>query len=196
MQRRASLALILLVALTGCAGEADIYAVIQDRLYAPSDFKFAASNKTFRAVIAGNPFKTIAARTLHDDVLAAMQPTNWWQPLPFTPKTVFTDEPKGLHNERYHVVVALNPDEEKAWYRAPCAGNGIPPTQGAHDTVKVRMYFCRDTVPLSLSHGTLSALVSPNEARFKRMITRLAMELFPQRRTDNDCVGFRLAVRC
>ncbi len=196
MRQYTSIALFVLLALSGCAREADVYAIVQDRAYSPSEFKHAAANKAFRTVIAGNPFKSAQTRAVHDGVLAAMQTANWWQPLPFTPKTVFTETPKGLHNARYHVVVALNPDEGKNWYSAPCAGQGKPPTLRATEEIKVRMIFCRDTAPLSISHGTLPGPATPDETRYKRMITRLTMELFPQRRDDHNCIGSRRKGSC
>ncbi len=197
MQRSTSLALLILLALGGCTGEADVYSVVQDRAYRPAEFKAAAANKAVRTVIAGNPFRMAPQRVTHDAVLAAMQTVNWWQPLPFTPKTVFTEQPRGQHNPRYHVVVALNPDEAQSdWYDAPCAGNGLPPTLAPTETITVRMYFCRDTAPLSLSHGVLPGPATPEETRFRRMITRMTMELFPQRRRDRDCFGAARNRRC
>lgn len=197
MQRFVCPVFVILITLGGCAGEGDVYSVVQDRAYRFSEFKAAAANKTFRTVIAGNPFKTTSTGAAHDAVLTAMQPVNWWQPLPFTPKTVFTERPRGAHNPRYHVVVALNPDEAKnGWYDAPCAGKGAPPTRGPGEDITVRMYFCRDTVPLSLSHGTLEGSASPDAPQFRRMVTRMTMELFPQRRNDRDCLGLRRKNRC
>lgn len=198
MRRSTSLILLLLLALSGCAGEPDVYAVIQDRAYSPSEFKAAAANKAVRTVVAGNPFtQTTPMRVTHNAVLAAMQPVNWWQPLPFTPKAYFTDTPKGQHNPRYHVVVALNPDDAGSdWYDAPCAGKGAPPTLEPSENLTARMYFCRDTAPLSLSHGTLPAPTSSDDKRFRRMITRMTMALFPQRRDDRDCFNARRKGRC
>lgn len=96
MRRCTCLIVLLLLTLSGCAGEPDVYAVIQDRAYRPSEFKATAANKAVRTVIAGNPFtQSTPMRITHNAVLAAMQPVNWWQPLPFTPKAYFTDMPKG-----------------------------------------------------------------------------------------------------
>lgn len=197
MRWRASLILVVLAALGGCAGEPDIYAIVQDRAYSPSEFKHAAANKAFRTVLAGNPFGKTPTREVHDAVLAAMQPVNWYQPLPFTPHTRFTDAPNGQDNPRYHVVVALNPDESDSdWTGAPCADSAIPPTHGPGDEITARMVFCRDGAPLSLTHGTLDGKAGPDDPRFRRMITRMTMELFPQRRDDRDCFGLQRNKKC
>ncbi len=189
--------LIFILTLGGCAGEPDVYALIQDRAYAPSEFRHAAANKPVRTVIAGNPFPKTTERAAHDAVLAAMQPVNWHQPLPFTPRTYFTDTPKGEHNPRYRVVVALNPDETKnGWKSAPCAEENTPPTLGPLDDHTVRMVFCRDEAPLSISHGTLNGNATPDDKRFRRMIARATMELFPQRRDNRNCLGLQRKGRC
>lgn len=101
------------LAIGGCSTDADVYALIQDHAYSPSDFRHAAANKAVRTVIAGNPFPEAPKRKAHGATLAAMQPVNWYQPLPFTPDAYFTDTPRGEHNPRYHVVVALNPDDSR-----------------------------------------------------------------------------------
>lgn len=188
MRRVASSICLFLIALAGCAGEPQIYSIVQDRAYSPSEFRHAAANKAFRTIIAGNPFDKTPTHKVHDAVLAAMQPANWYQSLPFTPKTYFTDTPKGEHNPRYHVVVALNPDDADGdWAAAPCADDIVPQTLGPRDEYTVRMVFCRDGVPLSISHGALEAPAKSDGARYRGMITRVTMELFPQRRDNRDC---------
>lgn len=197
MRRIASLICLFVIALTGCAGEPDVYAIVQDRAYSPSEFRHAAANKELRTVIAGNPFAKTPTRQVHDAVLAAMQTVNWYQPLPFTPKTVFTDQPKGRYDPRYKVVVVLNPDEsDSAWTATICANGNVPPTLGPRDAYTVRMAFCRDGAPLSISHGTLDGPATPDGARYRSMITRATMALFPQRRNDHDCRSLNRRDRC
>lgn len=192
-----SILLLCGLATGGCATDADVYSIVQDRSYSPSEFRHAAANKAVRTVIAGNPFLETSDRNAHDAVLAAMQPVNWYQPLPFTPDAYFTDAPKGKHNARYHVVVALNPDDtKKEWAQAPCAIDAQPPTVGPKEDYTVRMIFCRDQAPLTISHATLSGKTAPDDRRFRSMITRATMELFPQRRDDRDCFGARRRGRC
>ncbi len=184
-------------AAAGCATDADIYSIVQDRAYSPSEFRYAAANKAVRTVIAGNPFPEVSDRTVHDAVLTAMQPVNWYQPLPYTPNALFTDAPKDPHNPRYHVVVALNPDyTQDGWLTTPCASKAQPPTHGPMDAYTVRMVFCRDEAPLSVSHATLTGPAAPGDMRFRGMITRTTMELFPQRRDDRDCFGLQRRGRC
>tara|TARA_Y100000588_G_scaffold181420_1_gene195188 strand:+ start:851 stop:1444 length:594 start_codon:yes stop_codon:yes gene_type:complete len=197
MRRFTSTLLLCGLALGGCTTDAAAYSLIQDHAYSPSEFRHAAANKAVRTVIAGKPFPKATDRATHDAVLAAMQPVNWYQPLPFTPDAYFTDKPKGEHNPEYHVVVALNPDDTKdEWAVAPCVNNMVPATNGPKDDYTVRMVFCRDQTLLSLAHATLEGETAPNEPRFRNMITRTTMELFPQRRDDRDCFGARRKGRC
>ena len=197
MRRITSLLLLCGVALGGCATDAAVYSLIQDQAYSPAEFRHAASNKAVRTVIAGNPFPKSTDRATHDAVLAAMQPVNWYQPLPFTPDAYFTDAPKGEHNAAYHVVVALNPDDTKRdWAATPCADNATPPTSGPKEDYTVRMLFCREQTLLSVAHATLEGETAPDDPRFRSMITRTTMELFPQRRDDRDCFGINRRGRC
>ena len=184
-------------AVAGCATDADVYSLVQDRAYSPSEFRYAAANKAVRTMITGNPFPSTSDRAAHDAVLGAMQPVNWYQPLLFTPNAYFTDAPKTDHNPRYHVVVALNPDDtQSGWRTSPCASGAVPSTHGPTDSYTVRMVFCRDEAPLSVSHATLAGPTGPDDNRFRNMITRATMELFPQRRDNRDCFGVNRRGRC
>jgi hypothetical protein len=58
------------------------------------------------------------------------------------------------------------------------------------------MVFCRDEAPLSISQGTLRETITHDDKRFRRMITRVTMALFPQRRDDRDCFGAGSKGRC
>lgn len=175
--------LILLLSASGCAGEPDVYAVIQDRTYTPSEFRFASQHKDFPTVIAGNPFPQ-TTRQVHDNVLLAMQPVNWWFSEAFTPRTRFTDTPSDGPSP-YRVNVLLNPknDTDPTRYCTKLsAADAIGVNSGK---VSARMAFCRDGTLLSTSRGVVEKVEDSTDPRFRRMITRMTMALFPQRR-DND----------
>tara|TARA_B100000530_G_scaffold101934_1_gene63067 strand:- start:311 stop:532 length:222 start_codon:yes stop_codon:yes gene_type:complete len=72
----------------------------------------------------------------------------------------------------------------------------VPATNGPKDDYTVRMVFCRDQTLLSLAHATLEGETAPNDPRFRNMITRTTMKLFPHRRDDRDCFGARRKGRC
>ena len=172
--------------LTGCAGEPRVHAVVQDRAYSPSEFRYASQHKALRTIISGNPFPA-PDRLVHNNILVAMQPENWWFSEAFTPRTRFTGVPADVDTSPYHVIVSLNPTDrtEPATYCLPPAE--APPTETSTRSVTARMAFCRDTVLLSTSHGTVDDIDGSTHPRFREMITSMTMALFPRREHDNDC---------
>lgn len=177
-------ALILLAA--GCAGEPEVYAIVQDRAYTPSEFRFASQHKDFPTVFSGDLFDR-PRREVRDAILAAMQPGNWWFSEAFTPRTRFTDAPAGA--SPYRVTVSLNPEQDVGPDRY-CTPRDTTPAAGPSGTgeIEVRMAFCVGETLLSTSHGALEDVASPSDPRFRRMITQMTMALFPQRRDDDrDC---------
>ena len=186
---------ILLVLASGCTGRTDVYAVIQDRAYTPSEFRYASQHKDFSTVIAGNPFSQ-PVRQVHDSVLSAMQPRNWWSSEAFTPRTRFTDKPAGLASP-YRVNVLLNPLEDTD----PSRYCGTPKNSDSHTgsdkKITARMAFCRDTTLLSVSRGAVENIKDSNDPRFHQVITRMTMALFPQRRdNDIDCGPLKRSRSC
>ena len=159
--------LLLTCFLTGCAGEPRVYAVIQDRAYSPSEFRVASQHKAFPTIISGNPFP-LPDQQVQADILAAMQPANWWFSTAFTP--------------------------DPAAYCIPTSDAATKTAMGG--SVTARMAFCRDKMLLSTSHGAVDDIDSSTHPRFQEMITRMTMALFPQRRDDGDCGPLNNRRRC
>ena len=187
MRRFVIPALSLLAA--GCAGEPEVYAVVQDRAYSPSEFRHAAQNKDLRTVFEGSAFR-IPRRVVWNGILDAMQPANWWYSEAFTPRTRFTDRP-ATEESPYRVTVSVNPpagDEPAGYCRVQDQPNTMNPDE-ATDGVTVRMAFCKDDALLSVSRGSVDGVRGPADPRFRKMITQMTMALFPGRRDrdDGDC---------
>lgn len=196
MQRIAIPALLLLLA--GCAGEPDVYGVVQDRTYTPSEFRFAAEHKDFPTAIAGDAFGA-PRRVVWDTILSAMQTENWWNGQIFNPRSHFTDTP-ATKDSPYLVTVLLNPPD-KVSPSTYCQVQDHPLAKSAPSksgTVSVRMAFCKSGVLLSTSRGWVENVTSPDDPRFRKMITRMTMELFPQRvdRYDDKCGPFNMRRSC
>lgn len=176
----------LAICLTACAGEPKVYAVIQERAYTPSEFRFASQHKVIPTIISGNPFP-MPDRQVHGDILAAMQPANWWFSQAFTPRTRFSDAPADRDTSLYRVYVSIDDSEtaDPETYCMPSAGATPKKTPG--NRITARMAFCRDRMLLSTSHGTVDDIDGSTHPRFQAMMTRMTMALFPQRKDDGDC---------
>jgi hypothetical protein len=187
MRRIVIPAFLLLIA--GCAGEPEVYAIVQDRAYSPSEFRHASQNKDFPTLFEGAAFRA-PRRVVWDAILDAMQPENWWYSDIFTPRTRFADRP-AVDGSPYRVAVSVNPppDSDPSGY---CRVQDRPDTMNPEestDSVTVRMAFCKDDAVLSVSRGTVEGIGGQDDPRFRKMITQMTMALFPARndRNDRDC---------
>ncbi|MEX2617880.1 MAG: hypothetical protein WD767_17460 [Alphaproteobacteria bacterium] len=133
---------------------------------------------------------------MHNNILVAMQPENWWFSEAFTPRTRFTEVPADGDISSYRVNVSLNPSDsmDPASYCLPPAET--PPKETSTRSVTARMAFCRDTLLLSTSHGAVKNIDGSTHPRFREMITRMTMALFPQREHDNDCGPLKRRPSC
>lgn len=180
-----SLAVALLAAAGLAACQPAVSSVTQDRAYSPSEFRYAAENKTLATVITGNPFAMPKA-AFDGAVLAAMQPVNWGFPLARTPRTRFATTPDETSNLDYRVEVLFAPAEESA---ALCDGTARVQALQRQRPIRARMAFCHRTQLLSTSVGRLDEANGPSDPRFRRMVAQMTSALFPHRDDREDAIG-------
>ena len=155
------------------------YAATQDRVYSPSEFRYASANKDFRTVITGNPFVEPES-ALESVVVEAMQPRNWGFDQAQMPRTRFTTDPDESANLDYRVEVSFRA-EDVATVTSLCAGQPVASREPEAGTIRARMAFCYRTQILSTTVGTLEEAKGLNDPRFRSLIIRMTRNLFPHR---------------
>lgn len=161
--------------LTACGPS--VYSVTQERLYSPSEYRYAAGGKAVHTVIKGNPF-TLPDEALAEQILATMGHASASFDTALVRPATFTTGPGTRPS--YRVTLLLNPGPNTQ-LAALCADPEMLDVDPTREPLQARMAFCRDGTLLSTSHGTMVSVHDPANPHFQRMIHSMTRELFQHR---------------
>lgn len=180
--RYLSQALVALSALSLAACETSVYAVTQERLYAPSRAHFAAGGKNLPTFIRGNPFGTSQA-LINDMLIQDMRRGMQALDTALRRRPNFTIGGADSGSSGYWVALALNPAAgvDAAALCADPQSVEISKAPIREGRIEARMVFCYDGHVLSTSHGVLDGAIDQNDPRFHGMIASMTRVLFPFR---------------
>lgn len=167
--------LAALLLLAACASSSS--PVVGGTDYAPqydfSEFYAATNDKTFRVVVAGNPFPQIAPQEMQRRLLPVMQANRPRPRLTFTYAV-----PAELPRPDYRLVLVFDAANDLTAARV-CAGEirlkpHVPEPAGRLSVFGV---YCRDEQVLSQATATTPA-TSPEDPRVGKMFSQLFLVLF------------------
>jgi len=174
---------VSMVLLTGaCASSTS--PVIGGFDYAPqydfSEFYAATDNKTFRVIVAGNPFPQLSQQEMQRRLLPVMQAN---RP---RPRLTFTyDVPVEMPRPDYRLVMVFDSANDLTAARV-CAGeirHGARPPEPS-GRFAVFAVYCRNDEALSQTTGSTPA-TGPEDPRVGQLLLQLFLVLF----TDSPMVG-------
>jgi len=178
---RAWIAGLTLLALTACAaGDVMVNQRYLGR-YSLADRNYAAS-RGLNTEIIGNPF-TAAEDDLRSVVVEEIRDGHFGQPF----RMLSEDQ---ADRSIYKVVFLFG--QQPSGYRAICAaepGDGAPAGGGGGGEIRVRAAFCAGDALLTSTRGRVLGARSPDDPRFRRLISQIGFELFPpfdDKIGDND----------
>jgi len=169
---------LCLVGLAGCAGSTDVR--VSPRYMGPyttSDVRYAAKEGV-RAEIVGNPFAPDARDELEAVITESIARDHFGPRLP-----VYTEPPEDFISP-YRVVMVFNPIARSY---PMCAE--MPESGPGDGTVHVVAAFCASDQVLTELKGRASGVQSPDDPRFRELISTMTTELLPpfdERHDDND----------
>ena len=164
-----------LVLLTACASPSS--PVVGGADYAPqydfSEFYAATNGRTFRVVVAGNPFPQIAPQEMQQRLLPVMQANRPRPRLTFTYAV-----PAELPHPDYRLVLVFDAANDLTAARV-CAGEirlkpHVPEPAGRFAVFAV---YCRNDEALSQTTGSTPA-ASPEDPRVGQLLSQLFLVLF------------------
>ena len=161
------------------ACQPEVYSVTQDRLYSPSEFRFAAGAKEVFTNIRGNPFGSPDGQ-FEALVLGAMQRGVQHIDTALVRRPTFTTRRERAARPDYRITLVLNPKEGVGAAEVCSAPDGVAIAPGGGG-LRARMVFCRDGRVLSTSFGAITGVDDPADPGFRRMIAHMTRELFPHR---------------
>jgi hypothetical protein len=167
--------LIGLLLLAACASPSS--PVVGGTDYAPqydfSEFYAATSGKTFRVIVAGNPFPQIALQEMQQRLLPVMQAN---RP---RPKLTFTYAvPAELPRPDYRLVLVFDAANDLTVTRV-CAGEIRLKPQPPEPSGRVSVFgvYCRNDEWLSQATGSTPA-TSPEDPRLGQLLQQMFLVLF------------------
>lgn len=176
--RRIAVGLVCLVGLAGC-GTAGVQ--VNPRYmgsYTTDDVRYAAKEGV-RAEIVGSPFAAEAQDQLEAVITESIARDHFGPTLP-----VYTEPPEDFISP-YRVVMVFNPTSRSY----PLCEN-TPEAGPADGAVYVAAAFCASDRSLTEVKGSAVDVQGPNDARFRRLISTMTVELFPpfdkRDQDDND----------
>jgi hypothetical protein len=164
-----------LLLLAACASSSS--PVVGGTDYAPqydfSEFYAATNNKTFRVVVAGNPFPQMAPQEMQQRLLPVMQANRPRPRLTFTYAV-----PAELPRPDYRLVLVFDAANDLTAARV-CAGEIRLKPQASEPAGRLSVFgiYCRNDQVLSQTTATTAAS-SPEDPRVGQMFSQLFLVLF------------------
>jgi hypothetical protein len=179
---RSAPALLAAVVLAACTSASS--PIVGGADYAPqydfSEFYAATNNKTFRVIVAGNPFPQLSQQEMQRRLLPVMQAN---RP---RPRLTFTYEvPTELPRPDYRLVLVFDSANDLTAARV-CAGEirHRPRSPEPAGRFAVFAVYCRNDQALSQTTGTTPA-TGLEDPRVGQLLSQLFLVLF----TDSPMVG-------
>lgn len=178
---------IAAVTLAACAGGVTVSRDDVAMNYDPEELYIVGTGQNeLRTVVVGDPFG-MPKEAFQTAVLASLDGRN------FGPRLNLSIDPRREDQRRRHVVIAFNP-AKVAQANALCAGpiETAPPADSGGGLTVTGVYCAGD---LYITEATASSDSVPGSdtAQFRKLMTQLAMALFPPQNPhfqldDTDCV--------
>jgi hypothetical protein len=178
--RAGALAAVLLVAACASPSSPTVGGADYDPAYDFSEFYAATNGKTFRVVVAGNPFPELSPQEMQRRLLPVMQAN---RP---RPRLTFTyDVPSERPRPDYWLAMVFDAANDLSAARV-CANQVRlqPRRPEAAGRFSVFAVYCRNDQALSQTTGTTPA-TGPDDPRVGQLLGQLFLVLF----TDSPMVG-------
>lgn len=173
------------VALTACAAGGTSVQPVYIGSYDPEMLRYAASKGAVLVEVVGNPFDAPKEEV---DAAVARSMTG----ATFGRQVSFTSKARADYESPYRIVVVLDPASGAQASRL-CSEPGQP-TATSPDRLRAMAAFCSRDVVITSIAGSTAKVRGPGDARFRELIRRMTMDLFPTRDPDEDADGISIRI--
>lgn len=181
------LAIVAAVTLTACAGGVSVMREDVAMGYDPEELYVVGTGENeLRTVVVGDPFG-MPKEAFQTAVLASLDGRN------FGPRLNLSIVPRREDPRMRHVVIAFNP-AKVTQANALCAGpmeTALPAHSGGDLTVTG--VYCAGDLYITEATARSNSVPGPDTAQFRKLMTQLALALFPPQNPhfqldENNCV--------
>lgn len=179
--------LAVLLGLAACAGQPTIPNNYVDQTWRPDYLNYTAGRGGMFTQVVGNPFD-VPQELVDQAVTSSLENRGFGPQMPF-----FTVPPEDFRSP-YRVVVMFNPSEGTS--AARLCSEPYQPQNPRAGQVGVLAAFCLEGDRLTSVRGSVAGADGPEHPAFKRLMSQVALLLFPSRPGDvnaNEGGGIRRA---